>query len=167
MALKHVITRRKPYRSTQSLRNAEKDTQSKQNSWGLTGLALAQLDQGGPRGPPYLHSVYSIELVRFIARYINPWRTVSTKIGSSAVYRPNKVSRGNGSKDIWAILRSISRPRLPSRWAHNQSWFKHFPCGTFTTKSACFTQIENQRRAWPGGEGRSSSKAERAYWLGE
>ena len=32
------------------------DTQSKQNSWGLTSLAFAQLDPGRPKGPPYLHS---------------------------------------------------------------------------------------------------------------
>ena len=95
MALKHVITRSKPYWSTQSLRNAEKDTQSKQNSWGLTTLAFAQLDQGRPRGPRYLHSVYSIEFVRSIARYINPWRTVSTKIGSSAVYRTCELHKSD------------------------------------------------------------------------
>ena len=95
MALKHVITRRKPYRATQSLINAEEDTQSKQNSRGLTTLAFAQLDQGRPRGPRYLHSVYSIEFVRSIARYINPWRTVSTKIGSSAVYRTCELHKSD------------------------------------------------------------------------
>ena len=54
MALKHVTTRRKPYRSTESLRRAVKT-----NSRGLTSLAFAQLDPGRPRDPPYLHSVYS------------------------------------------------------------------------------------------------------------
>ena len=53
MALKHVTTRRKPYRSTESLRRAVKT-----NSRGLTSLAFAQLDPGRPRDPPYLHSVY-------------------------------------------------------------------------------------------------------------
>ena len=39
------------------------EAQSKQNSWGLPSLAFAQLDPGRPRGPPYLHSVYSDRFV--------------------------------------------------------------------------------------------------------
>ena len=39
------------------------EAHSKQNSWGLTSLAFAQLDPGRPRGPPYFHSVYSDRFV--------------------------------------------------------------------------------------------------------
>ena len=51
------------------------DAQSKQNPWGLTSLAFAQIDPGRPRGPPYLHSVYSGDSFREM-------RTVLLRLGS-------------------------------------------------------------------------------------
>ena len=65
MALKHVTTRRKPYRSTESLRRAVKT-----NSRGLTSLAFAQLDPGRPRDPPYLHSLYILQIADVVRRVV-------------------------------------------------------------------------------------------------
>ena len=56
MALKHLTTRRKPYRSTESQRHAVKSKLSR----GHTSLAFAQLDPGLPRDLPYLLSVYCL-----------------------------------------------------------------------------------------------------------